>query len=146
MEKAMEKSCGTIPYTIKEKNVYYLLIKAKGNGYCGFPKGHVEKGENETETALRETLEETSLKVSIHTEFRYAITYEMANGISKTVVYYPASFRDQSPKRYKDFEDFEYLLLPYDKAYQELTFEDTKQMLKSANEFLTSSILKDSLA
>ena len=122
-----------------------MLVKAKDDGYCGFPKGHVEKDESETETALRETLEETSIKASIHSEFRYAITYEMNNGINKTVVYYLARFQNQSPKRYKDFEDFEYLLLPFDKAYQELTFENTKQMLKSANEFLASSILKASL-
>ena len=122
-----------------------MLVKAKDDGYCGFPKGHVEKDESETETALRETLEETSIQVSIHPKFRYAITYEMNNGIKKTVVYYLARFQNQSPKRYKDFEDFEYLLLPFDKAYQELTFENTKQMLKSANEFLASSILKASL-
>ena len=141
----MEKSCGTIPYTIKEKIIYYLLVKAKDDGYCGFPKGHVEKDESEIETALRETLEVTSIQVSIHPNFRYAITYEINNGINKTVVYYLASFQNQAPKRYKEFEDFEYLLLPFDKAYQELTFENTKQMLKSANEFLASSILKASL-
>ena len=137
----MEKSCGTIPYTIKGKTIYYLLVKTKDDGYCGFPKGHVEKDESETETALRETLEETSIQVSIHQNFRYAITYEMNNGIRKNVAYYLASFQNQSPKRYNDFEDFEYLLLPFDKAYQELTFENTKEMLKSANEFLETCIL-----
>ena len=29
----MEKSCGTIPYTVKEGDIYYLIIKAKNHGH-----------------------------------------------------------------------------------------------------------------
>ena len=36
----LEKSCGTIPYTINNGTIHYLLVKAKDDGYCGFPKGH----------------------------------------------------------------------------------------------------------
>ena len=122
-----------------------MLIQSKDNDYCGFPKGHVEKNETEMETALRETLEETSIHVSLHQEFRYEITYEINNGMKKTVVYYLASFQNQSPKRYNDFEDFEYFLLPFNEAYQKLTFENTKQMLKAANRFLVSSIPQTAL-
>ena len=136
--KMVEKSCGTIPYTFKGKSFYYLLVKAKDDGYCGFPKGHVELEESEEETAFRETLEETSISVVINQKFRYEITYQMDNGVKKTVVYYLASFQDQSPKRNNNYEDFEYLLLPFDKAYKKLTFENTKEMLKRANEFLTT--------
>ena len=135
----IEKSCGTIPYTINNKTVYYLLVKAKDDGYCGFPKGHVERNESEKETAIRETLEETSVNVQINSNFRYEISYQMDNGNTKTVVYFLANFQNQMPKRNKDFEDFEYLLLPFDSALQELTFENTKQMLKSANDILTNA-------
>ncbi len=38
----IEKSCGTIPYTIKDGTIYYLLLKALDDGYCGFPKGHID--------------------------------------------------------------------------------------------------------
>ena len=41
----LEKSCGTIPYTINNGTIHYLLVKAKDDGYCGFPKGHVEANE-----------------------------------------------------------------------------------------------------
>ena len=136
----MEKSCGTIPYTVKGKTVYYLLIKSKDTGSCGFPKGHVEKCESEIETALRETLEETSLQVLINQEFRYETTYRMRRGIKKTVVYYLASFKEQTPKRNGSFEDFEYLMLPFEEAYRSLSFENTRQMLKEADEFLKESI------
>lgn len=141
----IEKSCGTIPYTINNGIIYYLLVKAKDDGYCGFPKGHVEVNESEEETALRETREETSVNVQIHSNFRYEISYPMDNGNTKTVVYFLAKFQNQTPKRNKDFEDFMYLLHPFDYALQELTFENAKQMLKAANDFLTDTILKASL-
>ena len=139
-EKLIEKSCGTIPYMIKDGTIYYLLIQAKGDGRCGFPKGHVEAGESEIETALRETLEETSIKPSIHSEFRYEMAYPMPNGNRKTVVYFLAKFQNQSPKRNQDFEDFDYLILPFAEAYQVLTFKNAKLMLKAANDFLTKCI------
>ncbi len=140
-----EKSCGTIPYIVKDGVIYYLLVKAKDDGYCGFPKGHVEENESEEKTALRETLEETSINVQINPEFRYEISYQMDNGNTKTVVYFLAKFQNQTPKRNKDFEDFHYLMLPFEKAYQQLTFENAKQMLKKANDFLTVDAPKASL-
>jgi len=141
----LEKSCGTIPYTIINETVYYLLVKAKDDGYCGFPKGHVETDESEEETALRETLEETSIKVQINSKFRYEISYQTDNGNTKTVVYFLAKFQNQTPKRNKDFEDFAYLMLQFEEAYQQLTFENAKQMLKAANVFLTTVEQKASL-
>ena len=140
-----EKSCGTIPYTIINKTVYYLLVKAKYDGYCGFPKGHVETDESEEETALRETLEETSINAQINSAFRYEISYQLRNGNTKTVVYFLAKFQNQTPKRNKDFEDFAYLMLPFEEARQQLTFENTKQMLEKANGFLTAATPKASL-
>ena len=136
----LEISCGTIPYTITDGTIHYLLIKAKDDGCCGFPKGHVEAGESEMETAFRETLEETSIQMSINSEFRYEISYQMDNGNQKSVVYFLANFQDQTPKRNRDFEDFEYLMLPFAEAYGKLTFENTKLMLKAANDFLTKCI------
>ena len=136
---------GTIPYTINNGTIHYLLVKAKDDGYCGFPKGHVEANESEEETALRETLEETSVSVQINRDFRYEISYKMDNGNTKTVIYFLANFKNQTPKRNNDFEDFEYLLLPFDRALQEVTFESSRQMLRKANDFLTDAAPKASL-
>ena len=138
----IEKSCGTIPYTINNGTIYYLLVKAKDDGYCGFPKGHVEANEKEEETALRETLEETSVEVQINKDFRYEISYQLDNGNTKTAIYFLANFKNQTPKRNMNFEDFEYLLLPFDRALQELTFENARQMLSKANEVLTDAETK----
>ena len=53
-----EKSCGIIPYLLIDNEIHYLLVK-QNNGFICFPKGHVEIGESEEETALRECFEET---------------------------------------------------------------------------------------
>ena len=74
-----EKSCGTVLYTVKDNVIHYLLIKAT-DIYCGFPKGHIEPGETEHQTALRETWEETSIRAEIVGDFRREVTYKMKNG------------------------------------------------------------------
>lgn len=131
-----EKSCGTIPYTVDNGVVRYLLIKNKRGGACGFPKGHVEDGESEIETALRETVEETSVTPVINSDFRYEMSYKMGNGNYKTVVYFLGEFHGMTPRRNGSFEDFDYLILPYDEARRRLTFDNAKAMLDEANSFL----------
>ena len=133
-----EKSCGTIPYTVADGVIRYLLIKSKRGGVCGFPKGHVEDGESELDTALRETQEETSLLPTVDGEFRYEISYKMSNGNDKAVVYFLGRVEDMSPRRNGSFEDFDYLVLPYEEAYRRLSFENARQMLRAANSFLTA--------
>ena len=135
-----EKSCGTVPYIIKDGKIYYLLVKSKYNGQCGFPKGHVEEGESETETAFRETFEETSLEVTVNREFRYEMSYPMNNGNTKTAVYFIGKLHGGEAKRNGSFEDFEYLLLDFEEAYKALTFDNTKLMLEKANGFLIENI------
>ncbi|MBQ8439184.1 MAG: NUDIX domain-containing protein [Clostridia bacterium] len=139
----LEKSCGTIPYTVKDDKIHYLLLRAKDDGYCGFPKGHVEANETEEETAFRETWEEASIKSVINSDFRYEISYKMDNGNEKLVVYFLASFFGQEPSHNDGFEHHDYLLLPFEKACQMLTFENARTMLKEANNLLIQTNSKN---
>lgn len=136
----MEKSCGTVPYTVKNGTLYYLLVRVGEDGPCGFPKGHVESGETEEETALRETWEETSVKPVINSDFRYEMTYRMGNGNEKKVVFFAADFSGQTPSHNEGFEKFDYLILPFEEACNMLTFESTRKMLESANDFIATVI------
>lgn len=138
IEALHEKSCGTVPYTKQDGEILYLLIRAKDDGYCGFPKGHAEPGETEQETALRETWEETSLTPTLIDAFRCVTSYTMPGGRQKTVVYFPAQFADQTPMHQNGFETFDYLLLPYAQACAALTFENARNMLQEINAFLLS--------
>ena len=65
-----EKSCGAIVYRKYHGNTEILLIKHINSGHWSFPKGHVEEGETEEETAKREIMEETGIDVNLDTTFR----------------------------------------------------------------------------
>ena len=56
-----EKSCGAIVYRKFHGNIELLLIKNQNGGHWSFPKGHVEEGETEEQTAVREIMEETGI-------------------------------------------------------------------------------------
>ena len=60
-----EKSCGAIVFRKFHGNIELLLIKHANGGHWSFPKGHVEAGETEVETAIREIREETGIEVMI---------------------------------------------------------------------------------
>ena len=71
-----EKSCGAIIiYKANENNHKVLLVKNHNGRYWSFPKGHVEKGETEQQTAIREIKEETGLDVEIVDSFREVSDY-----------------------------------------------------------------------
>ena len=131
----MEISCGTILFSRINDTVHYVLLRAE-DGYCGFPKGHVEAGETEQETALRETWEETSVRAHILHDFREVDQYRMPNGIVKRVIYFAAAFSDQTPAHNPGFESYEILLLPFEEAVSALTFENAKTILTKADTFI----------
>ncbi|MDR1122754.1 MAG: NUDIX domain-containing protein [Endomicrobium sp.] len=58
-----EISCGAVVYKMTQGNVpIFLLVNSKRSDRWGFPKGHIEDGESEIETAKREIFEETGIK------------------------------------------------------------------------------------
>ena len=137
VEAIYEKSAGAVVYTVLDGMIKYLLIKSQ-NGDIGFPKGHVEQGENEETAALREIYEETSIKAELTGDFKAKIEYTMPNGKSKTVIYFTAEYTNQTPKHNKCFEHNEYMLLEYGAALNSLTFENTKKILAKADEFINN--------
>lgn len=85
-----EKSCGAIVYRKFHGNTEILLIKHINSGHWSFPKGHVETGETEMETAKREIKEETAIDVIIDPTFRETVTYSPKKDTVKVVVYFLA--------------------------------------------------------
>ena len=90
-----EKSCGAVIYRRQSGITEYLLILNRkpgaAGGHWGFPKGHVEPGETEEETARREILEETGLTVKFAEGFRAVSHYSPRPGIDKDAVYFLAA-------------------------------------------------------
>ena len=85
-----EKSCGAVVFRTHENKTQILLIRHYNGGHWAFPKGHVEKGETEEQTALREILEETGLSVQLDTGYRKVVTYSPRRDVIKDVVYFVA--------------------------------------------------------
>ena len=137
-----EKSCGTVLFTVKDGTVYYLLICSPCRNIVGFPKGHMEKGESERDTALRETREETCIEATIRGKFRYDISYPLKNGARKTVVYFTASYEGQTPHSDPRYEQYNFVSLPFEEAYEALTYENTKRVLAEADRYIRGKILK----
>lgn len=65
------KKCGVILYNMDVKK--YLLVYGLKSQKWGFPKGHMEVGETEEETALRELREETGIYIThnLNRKIRY---------------------------------------------------------------------------
>lgn len=133
-----EKSCGGVVFTRENNTIRYLIIRHLG-GHCGFPKGHIEPGESEQETAIREIREETGLAVSLVDGFRAADSYPLPNkpGVWKEVVYFLAEFSDQTIHTQPE-EISEAYLVSYEEALRLLPFPESKRILTDAHHFLTS--------
>lgn len=83
-----EKSCGAVVCAKDKNEVKVLLVKNHNGKYWSFPKGHIEKGENEKQTAIREIKEETDIDVKILDGFRETSEYCPYGKIRKRVVFF----------------------------------------------------------
>ena len=63
-----EKSCGAVIFRSIGGKWHVLLIRHEKGHHVAFPKGHVELGETEVQTAEREVLEDTGLRVKVDEE------------------------------------------------------------------------------
>lgn len=83
-----EKSCGAVVYRKSHGNTEILLIKHVNSGHWSFPKGHMENGESESDTANREVKEETGIDIILDTSFRETVFYFPKKDVQKEVVYF----------------------------------------------------------
>ena len=134
-----EKSCGAVLFTRDGGAVKYLIVDNIGASH-GFPKGHVEQGESELQTATREIKEETALDVRFLDGFRVEDSYYIRGGtVFKTVVYFLAEFSAQTPQP-QESEIASIELLPYEQARALLEYENAREILRKADEFLKNEI------
>ena len=125
MSLIKEKSCGCI--ILKDDKV--LLVYEKSGKFWGFPKGHMEDGETEIQTALREVNEEVGLDVEIDETKKYTINYNIKNEVNKTVVLYIAKpINTDIKKQESEIENIKWC--NYAEAIETLIFDDWKEMFK----------------
>lgn len=119
-----EKSCGCI---IMERDKVLLVQQTKG--HWGFPKGHVEAGETEIETAIREVKEETNLDVEINENKRYTMEYITDRGTLKKVVLFIAK-KISGNEKYQESEIKSIKWMTYEDAIKSITYDNTRELFK----------------
>jgi 8-oxo-dGTP pyrophosphatase MutT (NUDIX family) len=140
-----EKSAGFIIYQQKEGKNFFLLLhypnnrrQAKGKDFWEFPKGHIEKGESDLQTALREIKEETGMEdLKVNDNFKEWIKYYFraeGNNIFKVVVFFLGQTKTTQVKISDEHIGYEWL--EFDQAYKRVAFPNSKKILKKANDFL----------
>jgi 8-oxo-dGTP pyrophosphatase MutT (NUDIX family) len=142
MEK--EFAYGAVIYRREKDRLLFLLIYSGRNRVWGFPKGHIEAGEDEKTAALREIEEETGLApLSFLEGFREEDSYPVVSNrppyegttIEKHSIYFLAA-APQGGIRVDGQEITSFRWLPIEEALALLTFDELKKILKKANDFI----------
>ena len=129
-----EKSCGAVIF--RKTDVWnVLLIRHTKGRHVSFPKGHVEPGETESQTAEREVLEETGLRVRVDRRFRAENRYNIRPDIQKLVVIFAAT-TEQAQITPQPEEIAEAFWLPVEQAAERLTYERDRKIMRDAFEFI----------
>ncbi|MBD5143931.1 MAG: NUDIX domain-containing protein [Ruminococcus sp.] len=130
-----EKSCGAIVYRRFHGNIEILLIRHINSGHWSFPKGHVESGETEIETALREIKEETAIDVYIDPTFRETVSYSPKRDTQKIVVYFIARAKNYNfmPQK-EEISEIRWVDAGY--APRLLTYENDKNIVVKAKNII----------
>ncbi len=83
-----EKSCGVLPYRTVNGQQEFLLVYQTASRCWSLPKGHIEPGETDVQTALRELYEETGLTAKLDTTQSASIEYPISSFAQKEVVFF----------------------------------------------------------
>ena len=135
--KPLETSCGFILLNFDS----FLLLQYP-QGHWSFPKGHVEKGDaDHHSTASRELSEETGITdITIDAEWTQKTEYTFfrkGRETPKEVFWYLAETDELEVNLSKEHNN--YLWLQFKEAEEQITFEQEKELLRSARRYLRSN-------
>ncbi len=129
-----EKSCGALCFAPGPGPTRVLMVKHVAGGHWAFPKGHVEAGETEEQTAAREVLEETGVAIALLPGFRETNRYSPRRDISKQVVYFLARAKTDTTHPQPE-EILEARFVPLAEATTLLTYAADRRLLQKAEQF-----------
>lgn len=141
MEGVDFKSAGIIVYVMEDEPKFLYL---KNNANWGWPKGGVDKGETDKQAAIRETFEETGIRIkTVHPKFKevtsFNVKWDWENNRpftklkKKQVTYYLAEAPSKTVKL--SFEHSAYKWLSYTEAMSADVFN--KDILTKAYKLIT---------
>ena len=133
----IERSAGVILFRDGPAGRRFLLLDY-GN-YWDYPKGHVEKGEDDRAAAVRELAEETGITGAtflsgFEQEIRYYFRHAARGLVRKTVVFFLASTETEAVKLSHEHVGFAWV--SGEEALRKLGFKTAKRVLSAAMAFL----------
>ena len=130
-----EVICTDGKYKIENDELKFLLVH-QNNSHFSFPKGHMEDGETEVETALREIKEETNLDVDIDTNFRFKISYiiESKNKMKDAVYFVATPITFNLKPQEGEITSCDWY--DYNTTFDSLEFDNAKDVLKKAYSYI----------
>ena len=135
-----EKSAGIVLFRNDSGKNEFLLLNYP-QGHWDFVKGKIEKNETLHEAALRETREETGISnIEFFDGFEESVEYDFRfkkEDIHKKVIFFLAKTNEKNIKLSHEHND--YIWLEYNDALKKTTFENAKNVLSKANEFLSAT-------
>jgi 8-oxo-dGTP pyrophosphatase MutT (NUDIX family) len=137
-----ERSAGAIIFRRMEGRIRYLLLHyCYKTYYWDFPKGNIERGEQEKDTVRREVKEETGLEnIKFIDGFKEKISYfyrREGKTVFKTVTYFLVKSEEERVRLSEEHIGYEWV--DYETAKSKLR-ENSKRVLEKANKFLQASL------
>lgn len=126
-----EKSCGALIFRMDTDGWNVLLIRHARGKHISFPKGHMEAGELESQTAEREVFEETGIRIKVDRRYRAENRYNIRSDIQKLVVIF-AAVTTQKEIIPQPEEIAEANWFPLEEAHKRLTYERDRKILRDA--------------
>lgn len=121
------KSCGVLPYRVVAGKRQFLLVFEAFSQCWSLPKGHMEAGETEMQTALRELFEETGLTAVLSYGKAASISYPISSVSSKQVVFFLGEVSGQLKIREGEISAFRWV---DESQLQDYLFADTVEACK----------------
>lgn len=135
-----ERAAGLILFRENHGRREYLIIKNRHGGHWGFPKGHVEPGEDDFQAALREAAEEVQIsRIQLVPDFRTVVRYSFSRQneiVKKEVVLFLARTEEEGQPFREEVDDM--LWLPFSEALQRITFPEQREALRQAESWLNA--------
>ncbi len=143
-KKVREVASAGIVVFVKENNAIKYLLLHYPHGHWDFVKGKLEEGEIEQEAAIRELQEETGLHAHIMPDFRdsFSYYYTEVDGLEAHKKVYFFVGEAYSTDVTLSEEHIDYAWLSYKHAHERLTFDNAKELLKKAHDFIEQKINK----
>lgn len=125
-----ERSAGVVIFLEKPDGIQYLLLNYP-TGHWDFVKGKIEEGENNHQTAIRETKEETGITdLEFIDGFEEKINYNFqfdGELIHKEVIFFLA--KTKTNKVIVSHEHLDFTWASYENALKKITYQNAKNIL-----------------